>query len=308
MARISLCLMMVNSLPSTLKSVPAYLEHSTLSPTFTCMVTSLPSMTPPGPTATTTHVCGFSCADAGRINPLFVFSSTFAASTTTLSNNGLMFILTSLKDGENSPSLAFCLFRLIEAVDDARAREDGRGIGVGRDFCAVLIVHGVDGDDGLHRRSHRIGRLVGAAVAELLQKVDERARVAVLLGVLIEAVELGALLLGGRVGIVRLVGVDGRIGLVGVDGRIGFIGVDGRIGFIGFVRLVGVDGRVGFIGFIGVVGHDDLAVAVGRRRGRGCKERAAREREQERSRQQDGKNRRRKFLHSILLPQARHCR
>ena len=35
---------------------------------------------------------GFSCADEGRMNPLFVFSSTETASTTTLSNNGLIFM------------------------------------------------------------------------------------------------------------------------------------------------------------------------------------------------------------------------
>ena len=44
---------MVTSSPSTLTWVPAYLLVMTLSPTFTVMVTSFPSTSPPGPTAST---------------------------------------------------------------------------------------------------------------------------------------------------------------------------------------------------------------------------------------------------------------
>ena len=53
---------------------------------------SFPSIIPPGPTATTTHVWGFSCDAPVRYKPLFVFSSTVTLSMTTLSNKGLIFI------------------------------------------------------------------------------------------------------------------------------------------------------------------------------------------------------------------------
>ena len=53
---------MVHSSPSTLTSVPEYLLVRTLSPTLTVILTSLPSTTPPGPTAMTCATCGFSFA------------------------------------------------------------------------------------------------------------------------------------------------------------------------------------------------------------------------------------------------------
>ena len=44
------------SLPSSLTSVPAYLEYITLSPTFNSILTSFPSTIPPGPTSTTSAI------------------------------------------------------------------------------------------------------------------------------------------------------------------------------------------------------------------------------------------------------------
>src|SRR5699024_1492476 len=61
-ARISFCFTIMYSSSSTFTSVPAYLEKMTWSPTFTCIVTSLPSTTPPGPTAITSACWGFSFA------------------------------------------------------------------------------------------------------------------------------------------------------------------------------------------------------------------------------------------------------
>ena len=52
------------------------------------MVTSLPSTTPPGPTAITSASCGFSCAALAKIIPDLVFSSAFNCFNTTLSDNG----------------------------------------------------------------------------------------------------------------------------------------------------------------------------------------------------------------------------
>ena len=48
------------STSSTLTSVPAYFATTTLSPGFTTILTSFPSTTPPGPTATTSETTGFS--------------------------------------------------------------------------------------------------------------------------------------------------------------------------------------------------------------------------------------------------------
>ena len=66
-----------------------------VSPSLTCITTSLPSITPPGPTATIFAICCFSCEAVGSINPLAVFSSVSRLYTTTLSNKGLTFILSS---------------------------------------------------------------------------------------------------------------------------------------------------------------------------------------------------------------------
>ena len=60
-ARMSDCFTIINSSSSSLTSFPAYFEKITLSPTLTVIVTSFPSITPPGPTATTSACCGFSC-------------------------------------------------------------------------------------------------------------------------------------------------------------------------------------------------------------------------------------------------------
>src|SRR5690606_25109448 len=69
-------------------SVPAYLPYNTLSPTFTVRGSS----GLPVPTATIVPWEGFSLAVSGMYNPEAVFSSAGAASTTTLSPIGLMFI------------------------------------------------------------------------------------------------------------------------------------------------------------------------------------------------------------------------
>ena len=56
------------------------------------ITTSLPSTIPPGPTATITETCGFSCAEPGRIMPAFVVSAASSFLSTTLSSKGLSVI------------------------------------------------------------------------------------------------------------------------------------------------------------------------------------------------------------------------
>src|SRR5699024_4905587 len=96
MARMSLWRTMVHSSPSTLTSVPEYLLVSTLSPTFTVMVTSLPSTMPPGPTARTSATWGFSLALPVRMMPLLVVSSASTVLMTTRSARGIIFIILAL--------------------------------------------------------------------------------------------------------------------------------------------------------------------------------------------------------------------
>ena len=70
---------MVYSSPSIFTSVPVYLPVMTRSPALSCITTSLPSTMPPGPTAITREICGFSCAALVSTMPLFVVSSAFSA-------------------------------------------------------------------------------------------------------------------------------------------------------------------------------------------------------------------------------------
>ena len=67
-------------------SAPPYLLNTTLSPTFSSIGSSLV----PGPTATTSAICGFSFAALVKISPPCVFSSISAFLMTTLSPNGLI--------------------------------------------------------------------------------------------------------------------------------------------------------------------------------------------------------------------------
>ena len=78
-ARMSLCFTIVSSVPSILTSVPEYLPVITLSPILTSRGINFPlSSRAPGPTATTSATCGFSCAAAVRIIPALVFSSVYS--------------------------------------------------------------------------------------------------------------------------------------------------------------------------------------------------------------------------------------
>ena len=80
----------------------------------------------------------------------------------------------------------------IDLIDNARTRiGDLFGLRVGQGGSReVLVEHAVDGDDRLHRRPYGIGR-IGARIAELLQKLDEGTRIALLLRLAVEAVCLG---------------------------------------------------------------------------------------------------------------------
>ena len=69
--------------------VPAYLSYIMRSPFLTVIFSS----SVPGPTATTTAVCVFSCAASGMMMPDAVFDSAFSFLTRTLSANGLIFIM-----------------------------------------------------------------------------------------------------------------------------------------------------------------------------------------------------------------------
>ena len=75
--------------PSSSISVPAYLPYSTVSPFFTTISSSFV----PLPTATTSPFKGFSFAQSGIMIPPSVFSSAAAGLISTLSANGLMFIV-----------------------------------------------------------------------------------------------------------------------------------------------------------------------------------------------------------------------
>ena len=61
----------------------------------TCMVTSLPSTTPPGPTAMICACCGFSFSEPGITIPAFVVVSAATCFNTTLSPKGTNFIYVS---------------------------------------------------------------------------------------------------------------------------------------------------------------------------------------------------------------------
>ena len=67
-------------------SVPAYLENTTLSPTLTCIGSSLV----PGPMATTSAICGCSLALLVRMMPPWDFSSASSFFISTLLPSGLI--------------------------------------------------------------------------------------------------------------------------------------------------------------------------------------------------------------------------
>jgi hypothetical protein len=72
--------------------VPEYLLIITLSPTDTV----IGFFSVPGPTATTSDISGFSCAEAARIRPYCVVSSASTDLRRTLSASGLIVILCHL--------------------------------------------------------------------------------------------------------------------------------------------------------------------------------------------------------------------
>jgi len=89
-ARTSRALRMRTSLPSTVISVPPYLEYTTVSPVFTSTGMSSPvcSLRRPGPTARTSPCWGFSLAVSGMTRPLAVVASLCPGRTTMRSSRG----------------------------------------------------------------------------------------------------------------------------------------------------------------------------------------------------------------------------
>src|SRR5207253_10349512 len=82
-----------SSSPSTLISVPPYLEYRTSSPSATSSGIRLPSSSSlPSPTARTLPFWGFSLAVSGSTMPEDVFSSSSTALTINRSPRGLSFI------------------------------------------------------------------------------------------------------------------------------------------------------------------------------------------------------------------------
>ena len=105
-ARISDWRTMEYSTSSTLTSVPAYFATTTLSPGFTTILTSFPSTTPPGPTATTSETTGFSFVAVERIMPEAVVSMASTGLSRTRSARGTSFMmLTSNIMSDGLPSL-----------------------------------------------------------------------------------------------------------------------------------------------------------------------------------------------------------
>lgn len=96
-ARISDWRTIVYSSPSIFTSVPLYFAAITRSPSFRYIFTSLPSTSPPGPTAITLAIWGFSTALAAKTIPLFVVSSASSALSRTLSESGLIVITHTLR-------------------------------------------------------------------------------------------------------------------------------------------------------------------------------------------------------------------
>src|SRR6266540_6833840 len=94
MARMSSVFRILYSLPSSLISVPPYLETSTRSPFLTSKGTFLPlSSVLPVPTAMMMPSCGFSLAVSGMMMPPFLISFSSAGSTRTRSPRGLRLVL-----------------------------------------------------------------------------------------------------------------------------------------------------------------------------------------------------------------------
>ena len=73
----SSCFTIKYSSPSYFTSVPEYLLTIMLSPFFTAISSTFPSIFSPGPTSITSAICGFSFAALANIIPLFVVSSPY---------------------------------------------------------------------------------------------------------------------------------------------------------------------------------------------------------------------------------------
>src|SRR5215213_9537540 len=119
------------SSPSSLISVPPYLEYRTSSPSTTSSGTRLPvsSLILPSPTARTLPFCGFSFAVSGSTRPEAVVSSSSTALTINRSPRGLSFMpvnlhsdraRSALQTGECHPRASY-----VDGGESSRSRAGG---------------------------------------------------------------------------------------------------------------------------------------------------------------------------------------